>query len=366
MGTIYKRGNTWWIKYHKNGKPYYESTHTDKEKEAKRLLQKREGDIAQGKTPGIYYDKVKFDRIAELYLTDYKLKERKTLSKAERCVRYLKEAFDGLPVTDITTDKVNNYMLQRQEDGAANGTINRELAALKRMLNLGAQQTPPLVERVLYITMKPESSPREGFFKPDEFKALRDNLPEYLKGIVTFGYRTGWRISEILNLTWSKVDLEECTVQLEKGTTKNGDGRIIYLDEELKGIFIEQHKKQKALKTIIPYVFMNESGTDRIKDIRGSWDKACKKAGLGKRLFHDFRRTAVRNLTRSGTPEKVVMNITGHKTRSVFDRYNITDTKDLEEAAIRQHDWLERERSERERSERDRYNPVILTGQGRL
>ncbi len=117
MGTLYKRGNTWWIKYHKNGKAFYESTHTDREKEAKRMLQKREGDIAQGKTPGIYYDKVKFDRIAELYLTNYKLKERKTLVKAERCARYLKEAFDGLSVTDITSDQVTSYIQERQDKG---------------------------------------------------------------------------------------------------------------------------------------------------------------------------------------------------------------------------------------------------------
>ena len=88
------------------------------------------------------------------------------------------------------------------------------------------------------------------------------------------------------------------------------------------------------------YVFTNEKGTDRVKDIRGSWNAACKKAGIGKRLFHDFRQTAARNLTRSGTPERVAMKITGHKTRSVFDRYNITDTNDLEQAAKRQHDWL--------------------------
>ena len=175
------------------------------------------------------------------------------------------------------------------------------------------------------------------------FPSIIVTILRFLKGIVTFGYKTGWRISEIVNLTWARVDLENGIVRLEKGETKNAEGRIIYLDEELKGIFEEQHQKQKAVKKIIPYVFTNEAGTDKIKDIRGSWDAACKKAGIGKRLFHDFRRTAVRNLTRSGTPERVAMKITGHKTRSVFDRYNITDTNDLEQAAKRQHDWIESE-----------------------
>jgi len=115
------------------------------------------------------------------------------------------------------------------------------------------------------------------------------------------------------------------------------------MDDELREIFDAQHKKQKALKIITPYVFTNEDGTDRVKDIRGSWKAACKKAGVGPRHFHDFRRTAARNLTRSGTPETVAMKITGHKTRSVFDRYNITDTSDVKEAAKRQHEWLQKQ-----------------------
>ena len=239
------------------------------------------------------------------------------------------------------TDRITGYIQERQKNGVANATINRELAALKRMLNLGASHEPPLVERVLHIPMLKESNPRSGFFELEEFRALRDALPDFLKGIVTFGYKTGWRINEILNLTWSRFDLETGVVRLEKGETKNDEARIIYLDDELRGIFQDQHQKQKALKTITPYVFTNEKGTDRIKDIRRSWDTACKKIGIVKRLFHDFRRTAARNLTRSGTPERVAMKITGHKTRSVFDRYNITDTNDLEQAAKRQHERLE-------------------------
>ena len=341
MGSIYQRGKVYWVKYYRNGKPYRESTKSKKEADAKRLLRKREGEISEGKLPGIYFDRVRFDELAEDFLRDYRINGKKSLVRAERSAGHLNRYFEGYRVPDITSPKIGAYIESRLEEGAANATINRELSALKRMLNLGARQTPPKVDRVPNIPMLKENNVRKGFFEHGEFLALQDALPDYLKGFVTFGYKTGWRVSEIAGLTWNQVDRDNGIVRLDPGDTKNDDARTVYLDDELKEVFQQQWEIRKNVETLTPYVFPNKDGNGQIKDFRGAWETACKDAKIGKRLFHDFRRSAIRNMVRAGIPEGVAMMISGHKTRSVFERYNIVNDQDLKLAAQKQASYLE-------------------------
>ena len=198
MGYVYKRGDIYWLKYYRHGKPYRESSKSDKITRAQKLLKKREGEIAEGKLPGIYFDKVTFNQLAEDFLTDYRINVKDTLSKAERSVKYLKEFFGGMKATEVTTDKVKSYIEERMEAGMSNASINRELAALKRMFHLGAECTPPKVNLIPYIPMLKESNVRKGFFEYEEYLVLKDTLPDYLKPIVTFAYHSGWRKAEIL------------------------------------------------------------------------------------------------------------------------------------------------------------------------
>jgi hypothetical protein len=189
MGTIYKRGNTYWLKYYRNGKPYYESTKSRKEADAKRLLAKRQGEISEGKLPGVYFDRVRFDELAEDLLTDYRINGKKSLDRAELSISHLTETFEGMRVTSIDTPRIKKYIKSRRDEKAANATINRELAALKRMLTMGATQTPPKVNRVPFIPMLKENNTRKGFFEHGDYLALRDALPDYLKEFVTFTYK---------------------------------------------------------------------------------------------------------------------------------------------------------------------------------
>jgi len=341
-GSIYLRGAVYWIKYYKAGKPYRESARTGDFETAQTELAKRIAEVTQGKTPNIQLPRIKFDDLSKDFLSDYRINEKKSLKRAEASNNHLKGFFGGMRVIDITTSKIREYVEKRLEDVAAKATINRELSALKRMLNLGAQCTPPKVDRVPHIPMLKENNIRKGFFEHSDFATLRDKLPEHLKPVATFGYVTGWRISEILCLEWAQVDRKNGIVRLDPGDTKNDEGRTVYLDEELIQEFEALWERRKKLGTALPYVFLRgtKKGVEKIAGFRKAWMAACTAAKIGPKKFHDFRRTAVRNMVRAGIPERVAMTISGHKTRSVFDRYNIVNDKDLRLAAQTHREYL--------------------------
>ena len=159
------------------------------------------------------------------------------------------------------------------------------------------------------------------------------------------GYYTGCRRGEILSLKWQQVNLIDRKIQLQAGETKSGDARTIPLVTELYELLAMQKAIRDQQHPGCPWVFFSAAGEQTTtRALRSAWLAATQHAGLwegdaetGKptKLFHDLRRSAVRNLVRAGTPETVAQRISGHKTRAVFDRYNITSEEDLTEAAAK-------------------------------
>ncbi|WP_246317717.1 tyrosine-type recombinase/integrase [Desulfoluna butyratoxydans] len=352
------------MKYHVNGEPIRKSTGKKKKMEAREVMKMAEAGIAPtAQAPS--GDAVTFERLSGLLVRDYRINGKKSLVRAQISVNRLAEFFQGKRAGEITTALIDEYIEERMQwscldckrvwfhgdrcpfcgservsKGAANATINRELSALKRMMRIGAEHTPPLVERVPAINMLKENNTRKGFFEHDEFERLRKHLPPHLKPIVTMGYKTGWRMTEILTLPWTQVDRHNGCARVEADITKGDEARTIYFDSELKALIDELWDKRKQRRSFCPYVFVNRKGTDRNYRFDRAWATACRKAGVD-RIFHDLRRTAVRNMVRAGVPEGIAMKISGHKTRSVFERYNIVNDEDLKRAAKQQEAYLE-------------------------
>jgi integrase len=145
---------------------------------------------------------------------------------------------------------------------------------------------------------------------------------------MALAYNYGFRKGELLNMRCSQVDLLNDTVCLYSGETKNDEGRIVALTEECKKLLTELRKGKQPED----FLFTRENG-ERVLDFRGAWDSLTRKAGLPGQLFHDFRRSAVRNMIRLGIPQKTARQISGHKTDVVFSRYNIVDEADIRDAA---------------------------------
>jgi integrase len=373
FGRIYRRKKrlrdgrvvelrTWTIEYYDaSGKQVRESSKSTKYKKAQDLLRTRLVELDNGTYIGPRAERVTVGDLLDELLADYE-DNNKSINWARMVVeKHLRPFFGTKPASAITTPRLRDYIGHRRQERPtiANGTLNRELALLRRALYIGYEQTPPKVKRVPKFPRLTESAARQGFFERAEFEKHRAELPEYLRPVSTFAYWTGCRRGEVLGLQWPQVDLIHKVVRLEPGATKNDEARIIPLWGELYDMLVRLKQLRDQRWPNCPWVFCRAG--QRIRSLKNAWAEACKRAGLADedekptRLFHDLRRTGVRNLVRAGVPERVAMAISGHRTRSVFDRYNIVSERDLHDAAKRMElHQAELDKAARERAKREK------------
>jgi integrase len=339
-GSVYRMGKYWYIAYYvATGKQVTESSRSPLKTVAEHMLRDRLERVRQGLYCGPLPTKVTFETLAEDLLNDYRINRRRTIKDAEsRLDLHLRPYFGNYLASAITTDMAKEYVLLRRSQGAADGTIQQESALLKRMFNLAYRATK--VARVPYIPVPRSANVRKGFIEQAGYARLLAALPDYMKPLVAMAYNTGMRRGELVSLKWEQVDLLNRQVRLNAGETKNGEGRVIPLGDGLVEALHSQLHLRNTHFPGCPFVFFRTIKTKKnpvpswvpIGDIRKAFEMGCAAAGLGGTLFHDLRRSSVRNMVRAGVQERIAMRISGHKTRSVFDRYNIISDQDLAEA----------------------------------
>ncbi len=367
MPTIRPHGKGFQVRYYSDGKRQHEPFETVEAAEI------RVKEIELSKKKGISVDSkpstIKFGELAKAVVNDYRVNEYSSVDDIECRFRlHLEPYFGKRKAISITAANITAYILERKEEGAVNGTINRELEAMHRAFSLGMEQGTVL--QMPLIKKLKEDNVRVGFFSRSEVDRLCSFLKDPLRSMVLFGFLTGWRLGEIRKLLWRNVDKFKGEIRLDPGkSTKNREARVFPLTLEIRSLFERLAGAQKAeaermglkgVAAVTPYVFAIHRKP--VGEFRKTWARACHLAGLpctlhlkkdaagkvalqtiGKqkgqplierikahRIFHDLRRSAVREFVRQGIPERVAMMLTGHKTRSVFDRYSIVSESDLQ------------------------------------
>lgn len=329
-GRIFKvKGSRFWhFAYCYNGKEIRESSGSENEKVAAKKLGKALAKIECGVFIGPRESRLGFEDMTADLANYYGINGKASLESLPYFLKPLRAVFGMDRARGITDARVRKYVADRLRDGAKPATVNKELGVLKRMFKLAVEGKRLSAASTPLIKLLPENNTRTGFVEPAEFARLRDALPAHLRDAVSFLYASTWRVGEMRTLEWRDIDKGLGAIRLRPEVSKNRRGRTLILEGELLEIM---RRASSARRLDCPYVFHHDG--QKIGDFRKTWHRARKTAGLAGVLIHDLRRSGIRNAIRADVREGVVMAMSGHRTRSVFDRYNISSDADLAAAA---------------------------------
>ena len=307
-----------------------------KDVEAKRKVQKRENRIFDVK-PEV---KMTFQELSKWYLDLEKVKALKYYPTLRICLDRFNEEFGSMVVSQIKPMNLENYQARRKAQGKADHTVDEEIGAAKTMINkafdndLVGGDTLKTFKRVKKM-LKRNANARKRILSPIQFNQLMEHLPIHTKCILATGFYTGMRSHEVLSLIWPKVSLNDRIIQLEAKDTKDNEARTIPICDDLYSIL---RGIPQAIHDDHVFLFKGKP----VKNIRKSLANACMKAKIpyGRFVkdgfvFHDLRHSFNTHMRKAGISESIIMDVTGHSTREMFDRYNTIDMDDRKQAINR-------------------------------
>ena len=329
----------YWIQYRMpGGKQRKEfvgpSIEEARDADGKRKVQKRENRIFDIMPEA----KMTFQELTDWYLNLEKVKAKKGCWRIKIALENFNSELGDIIVGQVKPVDLENYQVKRTGDGKAGSTVDKELSIVQTMINKAFDnskiggETLRAFKKVENL-LKKNANARDRILPLDEYHRLMDYLPRHLKPVVATAFYTGMRRAEILGLTRDKVDLQARLIRLEAEDTKDNEARNIPILDELYDIL-------KSIPRGIHdnHVFQHNGKTIK-GDIRTALRRACKKASIlygrfvkGGFIFHDLRHSFNTHMRKAGVAESVIMEITGHSTRQMFDRYNTVDMEDARQA----------------------------------
>jgi integrase len=338
-GSLRLRGSIWWITYYVAGKPFAESSGSADKEVAANLLKQRLGKLAAGED--VAPKKVTVSHLCELVLDDYRLRKMRDLKTSEwRYKAHVKPALGSLQAAKFGSKQIGPYVNMRRTEGAEDSTINRELSLIRRGFKLGNRES--LVGKIPYIPKLEEDNARTGFLEADQYMRLLDELPERLKALFVCAYHVGNRKGELRKIQDHQVDFEARKIYFRASQTKGKERRAVPIYGDMEYWLRRQLERRPER---CPWVFFYRR--QPVGAHLEGWREACDRAGLPGLYFHDLRRSAVRNMTRAGVPRSIAMEVVGHKTESMFLRYDIVSDGDLDIVGEKMEEYLKEERARR-------------------
>ena len=340
-GTVYE-SPIWWIRYSHRGHEIKESAKTTNEKAAWKKFDQRQKERQRPTFVGPKEERLTLDDLEAKILADYERHGRRSAETVKERLKKVKQFFPFDRLVDIINsdvDRIDQYQKARLSEGAARATVNRDLAYLRHGFKLLFESKQ--ISQVPVIKLLEGENVREGFLNKADFDKLVGNLEPQAKDIVIFLYNSGWRSKEAMTLEWRDVDLPSGMIRLRRGNSKSKKGRSLPLLGELHAVI---ERQAQARRLDCPFVF-HRNGKP-IKSFRKTWKTACEEIGQPNLVPHDMRRSAVRNFRKAGLSETEGMAMSGHKTNSIYKRYDIMDEEDLKESMGKVQDYLKNQTKE--------------------
>lgn len=320
-----RRGNVhrlkvWWMSYFVAGKQKCESTGTSNKRLAKRIFDKRKGEIAEGRFELPIANPPRLMKFSEEFLDS--IRHPNTKKRYRSSVVNLRAYFGDARLSEIRVAGIDDFKATRLANKVRAATVNRDLAVLRRMLRIAERRRLIVASPFRKVEMLEETKERRQphILTFEEEEKLLPVAPDNIRALVVLILETGLRSGcEALSLKWEDVDFANDVIRVRESKTLAGI-RNVPMSKRCKTELLRW--RARLGPEFSEYVFANpKRPATHLKDFRRAWPKALKAAGLGYFWVYDLRHSFASRLTQAGVSPVFVAQIMGHSSPSILQTY---------------------------------------------